>query len=326
MGILLRTLLWFQAIDAFIVHPVTRYRSPSVIWSSRPSLRSSSRRDSESDADALHEKIEAARSAVLKNDYDWYVENVATLESSIEGTPPESAMSTGDDPSTEVESTTLEIPTSQGSAVDGPLVDDDGLDNPAALMDLGYSEAEVHSLLPDAVGMILELGFRRPTSVTLPLDWLRLANVDEAALPSSSIRTPPPEYGGIDGLGFRGLDDDFDLGDVDDVGFLDNPWSENNQPSRRREIRGGGRRGRDNNERYGDEDYEGEDEGDDDEDLLLNYEGGGGRRQRLDDLSPAWPSLTKFKDMLRDESELRLDIFPWMLEGLRTENRVRINL
>jgi hypothetical protein len=189
------------------------------------------------------------------------------------------------------------------------------------LAGLGYSAEEAASLVPDAVAMIVDLGFRRPRTARLPADWIQnmpskarsqrqdtreASKVRKAEAPKARQEEEPPPRR-RPSLSSPWADGDDDEGDFEEAssarkrsGFLQNPWAI--------EV--------DDNS-YGKEDY------DDDEDDG-DFEGSKGAAG--DDMS-VYPSLDKFKDLLRAESNLRLTVAgPWIRDYVVAENRVRLAL
>jgi len=191
----------------------------------------------------------------------------------------------------------------------------------ATLASLGYSAEEAASLVPDAVTMIVDLGFRRPQTTRLPADWTKSEPTQgfKRQTPRETSRSRSPETQAPPGRRRPSLsspwvddDDEDDDDDDDDVrarkgastqrsGFLQNPYAIDN--------------GEDCGDEYfdDDEDYDG--------DYLYSEDGGG------DDDMSLYPSLDKFKEMLRAESNLRLTVAgPWIRDFVVTENRVRLAL
>jgi len=187
----------------------------------------------------------------------------------------------------------------------------------STLASLGYSDEEAASLVPDAVTMIVDLGFRRPQTARLPADWTKSEPVPgtkrqnpREASKSRSPETQAPPVRRRPSLSSPWVEDDED-DDVEDdkragrsaasqrSGFLQNPYA----------VGSSNKYDGDNYE--DDEDYEGDYLYSDDDD---------------DDMS-LYPSMDKFKDMLRAESNLRLTVAgPWIRDFVVTENRVRLAL
>jgi len=130
----------------------------------------------------------------------------------------------------------------------------------------------------------------------------------ETSEPPTNSKVAQETAGNVDIRGRREYAESpnsFDEYDVDaETGFLGNPWDN------------------DDDEDNGGIDYE--DWLEEEEDVISDYDSDR-RLSKPDNLE--WPSISEFKDMLRGESEMRLDVAgPWILDGVRAENRIRLGL
>ncbi|CAM9799116.1 unnamed protein product [Chrysoparadoxa australica] len=183
------------------------------------------------------------------------------------------------------------------------------------LLGLGYSVDEAEQISNDMVALITERGLKRPKG-GIPADWLKLKIGREGAAPPQRRREGAPPATGRRGRGREGR------GRRDDEG------------------RSGGyrREQREQQSRY--------------DDGIDDYGYGGGKkkreawtvqpgvdprgdravrkflgedRERDDREIVQWPTMDEFRQMLRKESNLRLDIVgPWAADLVAVENQLRL--